>query len=137
MTPHSLIVCGYKHLRQTCCFRHVDMCSSGQSSVFLEGISKHALPLMGTVHSTNNCKYIYSPVICSCYFLKPTLARNVFKQYTTPCPLILPAVLKNITFENPSMFALHSPLVRGATSWVLNGMYRTRWCHILEDHIHS
>jgi hypothetical protein len=37
-------------------------CGSGQISAFAEGISKHALPLMGTLHATNNCKDIYSPV---------------------------------------------------------------------------
>jgi len=59
MTPHSLIVCGYKHLIH--CFQHVAMCSSEQSSVFLEGISEHVLPLMGTFHCTSTCKYKACP----------------------------------------------------------------------------
>lgn len=62
MTLHILIVWGYKHLRQTCCFQHVDMCGSGRSTAFPEGISKHSSPLMGTADATSNCKDIYSPV---------------------------------------------------------------------------
>jgi hypothetical protein len=48
MTPHSVVLGGYQYLIQTCCVQRVGMCNSGQSSIFLEGISKHALSLMDT-----------------------------------------------------------------------------------------
>jgi hypothetical protein len=102
----------YRH-----CAAH-DCASLGKSFVLRN-------PSSAVMSGTNNGKYIYSPVKSA---VRP-LARNVFKQYATPCPLfripILPAFSQKLPLHFASVkgrkaefrtVATHTRLLRYTTS---------------------